>query len=388
MSTPADAAGWIVFSGLDWWCHPHGHSDFQLAQGLAATGPVLVVNSLAMRMPLPGRTSRPLRRILRKARAMARGLRRPVAELPDFHVLSPVLLPWYGSALGRRINARLVRAQVAWAARRVGLTVPNVMVTVPTAWDVATALPHGRLVVNRCDQYSAFAESNGDVIRDLEVRMLRGADTVLYVSHELMHDEAALVGGQAVFLDHGVDLAHFDRHDDGRVPADLAAIPGPRVGFYGMIDDYTVDLDLLDAVAAALPEVSLVLIGDTTQPLTNLLRRRNVHWLGARPYADIPRYAAGFDVALMPWLDNDWIRFCNPIKMKEYLALGLPVVSTWFPEVERYRDVVRVARDWGAFVDQIRAALADGADADAVRATVDDASWSRRVDQLRDLVVA
>ncbi len=386
--SPTDATGWIVFSGLDWWCHPHGHSDFQLAQGLAATAPVLVVNSLSMRMPLPGRTSRPLHRIVRKARAMARGLRRPVADLPNFHVLSPVVVPWYGSAVGRRINARLVRGQVMWAARRVGLSSPNVMVTVPTAWDVAEDLPHARLVVNRCDQYSAFAESNGDVIRDLEVRMLGGADTVLYVSHELMRDEASLVAGHAVFLDHGVDLVHFDRSGHHRLPPDLAAIPRPRVGFYGMIDDYTVDLDLLDAVATELPDVALVLIGDTTQPLTTLLRHPNVHWLGARPYADIPRYAVGFDVALMPWLDNDWIRFCNPIKMKEYLALGLPVVSTWFPEVERYRDVVRVADDRAGFVAQIRAALADGADTAAVRASVRDASWSSRVGQLRDLVDA
>ena len=86
-----------------------------------------------------------------------------------------------------------------------------------------------------------------------------------------------------------------------------------------------------------------MLIGHTTCSMDRLVRHPNVHWLGQKPHEEIPRYGSGFDVALMPWLDNEWIRSCNPIKMKEYLALGLPVVSTDFPEVRHYADVIRVA---------------------------------------------
>ena len=76
----------------------------------------------------------------------------------------------------------------------------------------------------------------------------------------------------------------------------------------------------------------------------------NVHWLGFRPYEEIPSYGAAFDVALMPWLRNDWIEQCNPIKMKEYLAIGLPVVSTDFPEVHFYSDTIAIAGDADHFV--------------------------------------
>ena len=85
-----------------------------------------------------------------------------------------------------------------------------------------------------------------------------------------------------------------------------------------------------------------------------------MHWLGFRPYEEIPRYGAGFDVAIMPWRDNEWIRNCNPIKLKEYLALGLPVVSTDFPEVHRYASVVRIARSPEEFVQLVATTLDDG----------------------------
>ena len=82
-----------------------------------------------------------------------------------------------------------------------------------------------------------------------------------------------------------------------------------------------------------------MLIGDATCSMERYAKYPNVHWLDFRPYEQIPGYGSGFDVALMPWLDNDWIKHANPIKMKEYLALGLAVVSTDFPEVDRYADV-------------------------------------------------
>jgi glycosyltransferase involved in cell wall biosynthesis len=106
-----------------------------------------------------------------------------------------------------------------------------------------------------------------------------------------------------------------------------------------------------------MPWVSLVLVGDATCSLARLAALPNVHCLGRRPYEEIPRYGAGFDVAIMPWLDNDWIRHCNPVKLKEYLALGLPVVSTQYPDVHRYSDVVDIATDADRFISLVAGAL-------------------------------
>ncbi|MGC5009315.1 glycosyltransferase [Streptosporangium sp. DT93] len=383
-----DVPGYICFSAQDWWYHNRAHSDFQLMRSVAAQRKVLVVNSIGMRMPLPGRSTQVLRRVGRKLRSVAMLVRRPLPELPGFYVMSPLPLPFYGSPTARRVNALLVRTQVRAVAWALGLRRPVIMVTIPTAWDVVRPMRRRSLVFNRSDRHSSFPESDRATIEALERGLLRGADHVLYASNALMGEEIGTTGERAYFLDHGVDTDHFRRCPESEQPADLRAVPGPRVGFFGALDDYLVDLDLLERLAVELPHVSLVLIGDATVPMERLTRHPNVHWLGFRPYERIPAYGSGFDVAIMPWLDTPWIRNSNPIKLKEYLALGLPVVSTDFAELAAYADRVRIATDPGLFVEAVRAALREGGllPAETVRESVLGASWSSRAERLMALV--
>ncbi len=377
--------GWICFSAQDWWYHNRAHSDFQLMRRVAQRRPVLFINSIGMRTPVPGRSTQVTRRILRKARSVLRSLRQPLADTPGFHVLTPVILPFYGSSTLRAVNAWLVRNQVRLAAKRLGIDPDDavLLVTIPTAWDVVRPMSRRALLANRSDRHSAFEETNQDLIRELENQLLINSDVVLYTSHSLMNTEQSLSGDRAVFFDHGVD---FDRFavERGAPPADLADIPRPIVGFFGGIDDYIVDLDLLRRVAQELPDCSLVLIGDATCPIDDLLSLPNVHWLGFRPYEDIPAHGAEFDVALMPWLRNDWIEHSNPIKLKEYLALGLPVVSTDFPEVHYYSDAIAIARDADHFVGLVREALQGNAlgTEQTRRARVEGSTWDRQADAL------
>ncbi|MGY1649739.1 glycosyltransferase [Geodermatophilus sp. SYSU D01119] len=378
------APGWICFSAQDWWYQNQAHSDFQLMRRVARTRPVLLVNSIGLRMPLPGRSTQVLRRIARKVASTARLVRRPLPDTPGFHVMTPVVLPFYGSPLLRRLNAWSVRTQVRLVSRLIGLPPdPVVVCTIPTAWDVVAPMSRRALVYNRSDRHSDFPESDRATIAALEESLLRTADAVLYVSRALMAEEAPLTGSRARFLDHGVDLRHFEP-GAGPEPADLAPIPHPRVGFFGGLDSFLVDFDLLERVALEVPEAHLVLVGDADRATDQLTRHPTVHWLGRRSYEQIPAYGAGFDVALMPWQDNEWIARCNPIKMKEYLALGLPVVSTDFPEVRRYADTIAVATDRDDFVDLVRRTLKDSGPGDPARrrAAVVADSWDTRAAEL------
>ncbi|WP_211307832.1 glycosyltransferase [Geodermatophilus normandii] len=301
--------------------------------------------------------------------------------------MTPLVLPFYGRPLLRRLNAWSIRAQVRLVSLLIGMPPdPVVVCTIPTAWDVVRPMSRRALLYNRSDRHSDFPESDRSTIAALEEALLRYSDSVLYVSRALMSEEAALTGGRACFLDHGVDLQHF-APSAGPEPADLAPITHPRIGFFGGLDSFLVDFDLLERVALEVPEAHLVLVGDADRSTDQLTRHPNVHRLGRRPYEQIPRYGAGFDVALMPWLDNEWIARCNPIKMKEYLALGLPVVSTDFPEVRRYVDTVAVAAGPDDFVDLVRRALKDGGPADPARrrAAVQSDSWDARA---ADLITA
>lgn len=383
------APDYVCFSAQDWWYHNQAHSDFQLMRALAADHRVLVVNSIGMRMPTPGRSRHVLRKVARKARSVAKFVRRPLPGVSGFVVMSPLPLPFYGSPALRRVNAVLVRAQVRVVARLLGMRRPTIVVTIPTAWDVVRDLPRKALVFNRSDRHAAFPEADSALIEELEQQLLQRSDHVLYVSRSLMAEERPLTGDRAHFLDHGVDVDHFRLRAANELPADLAAIPGPRVGFFGALDEFVVDFELLDHLAAELPDVSIVLVGSADGPVDALVRRHsNVHWLGSRPYPEIPNYGSGFDVAIMPWRDSPWIRHCNPIKLKEYLALGLPVVSTEYDEIDGYRDRVRVAGDRDAFVAAVRDSLREGAlqEPEALRASVQGHSWTVRSAELARLV--
>jgi glycosyltransferase involved in cell wall biosynthesis len=240
------------------------------------------------------------------------------------------------------------------------------------------------VVYNRSDKHSAFREAPQEYVRSLEDGLLKNADLVAYVSRALMKSEAELTGERAFFLDHGVDLEHFRPRLPEEEPADLRAIPHPRIGFFGGFDDYTTDLGLLERVAREIPHAQLVLIGGAGISMIRFESIPNVHWLGPRPYNDIPRYGSGFDVALMPWVRNEWIQNCNPVKLKEYLALGLSVVTTDFPEAWPYKEWMRIAGDAEDFVAKVRLALAcggPGTPRDRMQA-VAHASWDARAEKL------
>jgi hypothetical protein len=258
------------------------------------------------------------------------------------------------------------------------------MVTIPTAWDVVRPMRRSALVYNRSDRHSDFPEGDRGTLEVLERHLLAESDSVLYASRALMTEEREYTGERAAFLDHGVDVDHFRPRPEPEQPADLRQIPGPRIGFFGALDDFVVDFDLLEVVASEIPEASLVLIGDSTHPMERLTRLPNVHWLGRRPYEEIPAYGSGFDVAIMPWVDTPWIHRANPIKLKEYLALGLSIVSTEFAELDGYRDRVRAATDAAGFVAAIRESLELGPllDPEKLRESVLGYSWRSRAEVL------
>ncbi len=374
----------LCFCGQDWWYHNRAHSDFQLMTRIARGRKVLLVNSIGMRMPLPGRSTVFFRRVFRKLGSMMKLLKRPLPERPDYWVMTPFMLPFYGIAWVRRLSAWLVHKQVRLAMWRAGIKKPHIFVTVPTALPIARRLDKSSLIYNRSDKHSAFEEADQGFIRELEDGLMRDADLVLYVSRELQTDEKSRTGEKSYFLDHGVDLEHFQRRDPSEEPADLRDIPHPRLGFFGGLDDYTVDFDLLEKVATDLPEAHVVLIGRAMCSMERFEKYDNVHFLDFKEYAQIPAYGSGFDVALMPWLRNEWIEHCNPIKLKEYLALGLDVVTTDFPEARHYADWMRIGKDPDDFVAKIRDTLDSGGVTSSkdLRASVASSTWDARTHEL------
>ncbi len=346
----------LCFGGQDWWYHNRGHVDIQLMRRYARTGRVLYVNSIVMQRPKLSQGRRFVQKLVRKGRSIVRGLRK-VED--NFWVYSPVSLPLHHRDWSRALNTAAVKTQVVCAEKLLRLKNPIVWIVCPAACDVALRLRHSRFVYLKTDAYELYPNVETEVVREYDRRLKETADLTLFVSRELYEQEAAECR-RAFFLDHGVDYDRFAAPaTDGEIAAEMKAVKRPIVGYFGSLDGHTVDYGLIDRLTDLLPDMSFVFIGKVYGDDPAFACKRNVRMLGQKDYEQIPHYGRLFDVAIMPWNQTLWIQRCNPIKLKEYLALGKPVVSTPFNELQSYHDVVYTALTAEDFAQRIREALAE-----------------------------
>ncbi|HEX8135948.1 MAG TPA: glycosyltransferase [Pyrinomonadaceae bacterium] len=371
-----------LLHGRDHLCFSHDWSGDPLSKthlmrALSRDNRVLWVNSIGYRTPTASKAD--ITRAFRKLMAAAGPLTEPE---PNIFVLNPLAIPAYGQPRIRDLNRRLLRFQVRRAMRRLGFERPINWVFNPAASVIAGALGEEMLIYYCVDEYTAFSGVSSQSLGQLEEELLKRADLVI-VSADLLYRSKARTGARTVLVRHGVDFKHFRRALDADtvVPEDIAHLPRPVIGFFGLIADW-VDLDLMAEVAKRFPGGSLVLLGKATTDTSVLEGLPNVHLLGRKPYALLPSYCKGFDVALMPFRINELTLNANPLKVREYLAAGLPVVSTPIPEVE-VLGLCRIASGADAFEREIKAALAEGAGPSAERSDrIRSESWEARLEEI------
>jgi glycosyltransferase involved in cell wall biosynthesis len=344
----------LCFGGEDWWYQNRGHIDMQLMRRFAKTGTILYINSIIMQKLNIGQTRKFAHKVKRKLKSIYTGLQR----VPEgFWVYSPLSLPIQHISRIKWLNEMLLQCQIAYAVQKIGMGTPVVWVACPTACDLALGLKRERLVYQRTDRYEDFPGVSYEVVRKYDRKLKVSADLTLYVNSSLYAAEAEQCK-RAFYLDHGVDYEMFaSEFDNSNVPSDIANIPRPIVGFIGSIDECNPDIDFVGEVADFLPCMSFVFVGGTQTDCSALANRKNVWMLGQKPYELVPLYGKCFDVLLLPLRQTRWTEGVNPLKLKEYLALGKPIVSTPFNELSKYLDVVYEAKSPEAFAKSIRKAL-------------------------------
>lgn len=189
---------------------------------------------------------------------------------------------------------------------------------------------------------------------------LLGAATVAFAAGRQVERAARESGARVHFAPNGVHVPAFSRARRGKlaIPHDLEFIPAPVLGYFGAIDE-RLDYELIAALAAANDAWSVVLVGPVSEP-ERLPRRNNLFWLGPRPYLEMPNYARGFRVGLVPFLVNERTRFERPVKVGEYLRSGLPVVATALEELgDEYAGAIRIAQTPEEFIARCHEALED-----------------------------
>ena len=375
---PLSGQSIICFAGEDWWYH-HPHSKNHILKRLAAHNRVLFVNSITMGLPS---ISSPdfFQKIRRKLRSYLRWLR----KVPEgLWVMTPINVPVYGSRLVRALNRLLLLLQIRLVMLILNLRHPIVWVAIPTAADLVSSLSAKLLVYQVSDKYDFNEDSalSRVVIRDMDARLKQRAAVVMYSGRKL-YEEAET--RHRYFLEQAVDFERFANLPP-ETPQDIATIPRPVLGYVGGVDWYTMDVPLIEQVARMRPDWHWVFIGSKSNVVQ--VSAPNIHFLGPKPYSELPRYYRHIDVCVLPWnQQNVFTSYGSAIKVREYLATGKPVVISPLYEYLQTPGV-RIYRSTDEFISLVAEALSSDTQGarqlrqDAVR----DCTWDVRAREVASL---
>lgn len=287
---------------------------------------------------------------------------------------------------------RLLRPRaVRHAVRQLGFARPAVLTLYPGSLPTVRALPRSGVVYFAVDEWTGFFDvAKAGRVRGQEEAMLREADVAIGISPRLQ-GRFAETQPNTYLLTNGVDSDQFGPERLAALPPHpaLEALPHPRLGLIGQIDR-RVDQALLLELAERHPEWQIVLVGRVVPEVdvSALRSKPNVHFVAFQPHSKLPQVLRSLDVCLIPYLLTPLTQSCNPAKAYEYLASGLPVVTTPLEGLGELRDVVAMAESPAQFAAAVEAALAEPERGRAQRLSLAAAQdWEQRTDVIEALLL-
>lgn len=342
----------LVFSD-DWGEHPS--SCQHIFRHIVKHHKVLWVNTLGMRnMKL---TRNDVKKAFLKLRKMFLGAKvrepDPHKDIANLIVIQPFMLPFTGIPGIRRFNAFNVIKKVKKEMLSMGMQQPILVTTVPNACDYVGKCGEKLLVYYCVDDFSLWPGLNSSVVRKMEDDLVRAADLCLATAEKLQQ-RLITAGKKTYLLSHGVDIGLFrTKHLDEHLV--LKNIPKPRVGYYGLFDERS-DKRLIKELAKRLPHISFVITGKIETDITELTEEENIYFTGPVPYAELPAMVSGWEACFLAYLRTPLTEAISPLKLKEYLASGKPVITTPLPEVQQISHLLSIGEtvnDWVAYIQQI-----------------------------------
>ena len=324
--------------------------------------------------------------IRRIARKLATFVRAPVAPvtISSMELVQPLVVPYYDIEWVRRLNAKLLTLMLHSKLEKAAFTNPILLSGTPLIADTVGAFHESSSHYLCTDDYAKF-EGVFKAFDVMERVMIQKVDCMFATSDELLQTRNPRQR-EGIFLPQGVDTDHFVRQPE-KIPDIMKGIPKPIIGFFGMIASW-VDIQLIVKCAAKYPKASFVLIGKLGIERSTFAASPNIRYLGEVSYEELPLYAQAFDVGLIPFLKNDLTIAANPLKMLEYLSLGIPVVSTALPEARKFADVVHASDDSENFVQYVGQALGENSVKEQMqrRHRAEEFSWLRIVDEMSNTI--
>ena len=366
----------IVFAD-DWGRHPS--SCQHIFKRLAQDNRVLWVNTIGMRWPRPD-----VKDVKRSGEKVLSWIWRKEESYKNLTVFSPWMWPSFRSGFSRRINAALLSRQIKGMCKRHKIKNPVLVTTLPIVADLVGKLGEIKSIYYCVDEFSQWPGMMKEAMGRMEEDLISKVDLILAVSDRL-YQAKRNYRCPTYLLSHGVDIEHFMKAglEETRVPSDIAYIKNPIIGLYGSFDDRT-DYEIIEHIALSHSDWSIVLIGKVLTNVWYLKRLKNVFFMGPRPYELLPNYLKAFDACVIPYIVRDGSIFnSSPIKLKEYLASGRPVVSAPVPEVEKFAGIVEMAKDKDGFVKAIELTLEKDSreKAEMRRQAVKGQGWDAKVEE-------
>jgi glycosyltransferase involved in cell wall biosynthesis len=297
-------------------------------------------------------------------------------------------IPFRRLAAVRKLNLILGRSLVRRAMQglRFGRTIS--WFTVPHAGALAGAACESMLVYYCTDNYAAFPDVDGCVITHMDEELTRRAGQVFVSSATLMEKKVA-INPHVAYSPHGVDVEMFRKASEAglEVAEPARRLTPPVIGFFGLIEAW-IDLELIGFLARSRPEWTFLLIGRLAVDAGDLAKMPNVVFAGVQPYETLASWAKAFDVAIIPYRLSYQVLNAAPLKLREYLATGKPVVAVSTPDIRKFADFVRIAESSESFLEQVEGALyEDTPDAREKRLQlVARMSWESRVEEIMEIV--
>lgn len=373
----------IVCFASGWDFHPT--SKHHVMRRLSQQNNIIWVNWHCSRRPTFGIDD--LRSIALRLGQIRRGEKKPSDAIT---VITPWQIPLPESAVARRVNRLLVGRAIHAILQRLPKQPVQLWSFAPDVADFVGCFGEEAVVYYCVDAFGEFSGYNRRLIERRERELIDKSDVVITTSEPLYECKRPL-HDNVHYVEHGVDHQHLSRalREDVAIPEEMARLPRPILGFVGVVSDW-VDVSLVTELARKRPEASVVMIGPRSAAFNSVPAIRNLHWLGPRDHALLPAYLKSFDVGLIPFRQMPLTHNANPIKLYEYLAAGVPTVSTSLPAVKPIPGSVWLADDAERFAvccDQAQACNSV-TEREGRSKLMLAHSWSQRLEELSAIVTA
>jgi len=370
----------LIIFGDDWEKHPSATQH--IIKGLLINNKVIWVNSIGMRAPRLNFDD--FKRIFQKTCKAILAKKNIISA--NLTIINPIALPFHRINLVKFINKFSIRNQIIKTCKLKERKKNILIISNPIATYLSDIIQKDLLIYYCGDDFSKFPGIDKREVLRQEKMLIEHSDIILCSSKNLSNimktkkDE-----GKVYYLPHGVEYAHFSKQYV-ELPKKIKSIKKPIIGFFGMLGPW-IDFDLLKTIAKLDPLINYCIIGEYTKEIEALRGLKNIYLIGKVNYDDLPKYASCFDVGIIPYRSHERIETISPLKLLEYFALGIPVVSTCLPYCVDVNELIYVADNAEKFYYAIKSALNENKQKRLLRKEVAKQNdWKTRCETLSNII--